>query len=154
MSAAPAFAHSFVEAMPETLEPGRLYVSLGYDTMIHLCACGCGAEVVTPLSPTDWRFTYDGESVSVSPSIGSWELPCRSHYFIEKGRARFAGDWSKAQIERGRKNDRARKAERFGQDTVPAPMPIPTVEPETQPPAVQGRWSRFVAWVRSTFENG
>ena len=112
--------HVFVEAIPETLQPGTLYLTINYATMAHLCACGCGAEVFTPLSPTDWRFDYDGETVSVWPSIGSWSLPCRSHYIIDRGRVRVAGAWSEERIDAGRARDRDRKAERyampFGED--------------------------------------
>jgi hypothetical protein len=63
---------------------GVLYVSPGYATVTHLCCCGCGAEVVTPLSPTDWKLTFDGVAISLSPSVGNWSLPCRSHYFIDR----------------------------------------------------------------------
>ena len=45
--------HEFVEGIPERLEEGVLYVSILYATAMHLCACGCGREVVTPLTPTD-----------------------------------------------------------------------------------------------------
>ncbi|WP_318271273.1 hypothetical protein [Sphingobacterium cellulitidis] len=44
--------HKFVEFMPEKVEEGVLYVSIEYCTAIHKCVCGCGHEVVTPLSPT------------------------------------------------------------------------------------------------------
>ncbi|WP_425342947.1 DUF6527 family protein [Rhizobium etli] len=47
--------------------------------MAHLCACGCRTEVITPLSPTDWRFTFNGKTISVEPSVGNWSLTCRSH---------------------------------------------------------------------------
>src|SRR3546814_17897930 len=69
--------------MPPRLEEGVLYVSLEHTVIMHLCASGCGNEVALPLSPTYWRLTYDGQSLSVRPSIGSWSLPCRSHYFID-----------------------------------------------------------------------
>jgi hypothetical protein len=36
-----------------------LYVSLEYATAIHACACGCGNEVVTPLSPNGWKLTFE-----------------------------------------------------------------------------------------------
>jgi len=43
-----------VEFMPRELEPGILYVSEKYGTAAHLCACGCGAKIRTPLGPTEW----------------------------------------------------------------------------------------------------
>jgi hypothetical protein len=69
--------HRFVEDIPETLDPGVLYVSMRYATAVHLCCCGCEREVVTPFSPAQWKMTFDGEGVSLHPSIGSWALPCR-----------------------------------------------------------------------------
>lgn len=82
--------HRFVENIPEVLEQGVLYVSLRYRTMVHRCACGCGEEVVTPIGPAAWTMTYDGGGVSITPSIGNWSLPCRSHYWIERNRVLWA----------------------------------------------------------------
>ncbi|MDR3471231.1 MAG: DUF6527 family protein [Devosia sp.] len=105
--------HRFVDDMPEQLEPGYLYVSMRYATVMHLCCCGCGREVVTPLSPAQWRMTFDGESVSLSPSIGSWALDCRSHYFITKGEVIEAATWSADDVERGRAHDKRKRSEHF-----------------------------------------
>ena len=44
--------HKFVDKIPEEIEEGILYVSIPYETAIHKCCCGCGSEVVTPISPT------------------------------------------------------------------------------------------------------
>lgn len=103
------FGHKFVEQIPERLEEGVLYISIEYATVMHLCACGCGHEVVTPLSPTDWEMTFDGETVSLAPSIGSWSLKCQSHYWIRRGGVRWARWMSPEEIERGRERDRRRK---------------------------------------------
>ena len=46
-----------VEFIPKTLEPGVLYVSEEFEAAVHLCACGCGLKVSTPLSPTEWDVT-------------------------------------------------------------------------------------------------
>ena len=100
-----ALSHRFVDAFPDALEAGVLYVAPDFATMSHLCCCGCGREVVTPLSPKDWKMTFDGKSVSVHPSIGSWSLPCRSHYVIRSGRIRWAGRWTEEQVRRGRDRD-------------------------------------------------
>jgi hypothetical protein len=71
--------------------------------------CGCGVEVVTPISPTDWRITFDGETVSLFPSIGNWSYPCRSHYWIKRGKVIWAEDWSDEEIRHARDRDRLRK---------------------------------------------
>ena len=109
MSRLDKLSHRFVDGFPDKLDAGVLYVAPEFATMSHLCCCGCGREVVTPLSPKDWKMTFDGESVSVHPSIGSWSLPCRSHYVIRNGRIHWAGQWTDEQIERGRKRDLAAK---------------------------------------------
>lgn len=96
----------FVEAVPKDREDGILYISIAYGTMVHNCACGCGAKVTTPIGPARWRFTYDGETVSVKPSIGNWSYPCRSHYWIDRNRIRWAAVWSEKRIAAGRAADR------------------------------------------------
>jgi len=76
---------------------------------MHLCACGCAREVVTPLTPTDWEITFNGETISLSPSIGNWNFECESHYWIRRGRVRWARWMSREVIERSRERDRRRK---------------------------------------------
>ena len=104
----------FVEFVPETLEPGVLYVSIGYATASHLCACGCGEKVVTPFTPTDWRMTFDGETVSLSPSVGNWEQGCFTHYVIDCNRIIEHGPWTPEQIEQGRRGERAARIRHHG----------------------------------------
>lgn len=43
--------HRFAEFLPDQIEPGILYVSMQYATASHKCCCGCGQDVVTPISP-------------------------------------------------------------------------------------------------------
>jgi len=101
--------HKFVELIPDVIDEGILYISFVYCTAIHKCACGCGNEVVTPLSPTDWEITFNGKAVSLAPSIGNWSLECKSHYWITKNRIRFARQWKDWEIERSRKEDSENK---------------------------------------------
>lgn len=111
MKRAIAFTHEFVDTVPEQLRDGVLYISIGFATAIHLCACGCRNEVVTPLSPTDWILNFDGETVSLSPSIGNWGLPCRSHYWIRRDKIRWSWPWTEKQIRAARAQDiRMKKA--------------------------------------------
>ena len=100
-------AYEFVENVPEDVKEGVLYVSTKYASAIHKCCCGCGNEVVTPLSPAEWSLTFDGESVSLDPSIGNWDFPCRSHYWIVRNQVRTAAPWSQKKIETGRARERA-----------------------------------------------
>ncbi|MGH9616995.1 MAG: DUF6527 family protein [Acidobacteriaceae bacterium] len=71
-------------------------------TVIHRCCCGCGNEVVTPLSPTDWQFTFDGRSITLYPSIGNWGFECKSHYWIKSNSVQWSRRWSTDEIETGR----------------------------------------------------
>lgn len=107
--------HRFVEELPERLESGVLYVSIEYATAAHRCCCGCGEEVITPFTPTDWKMTFDGETISVQPSIGSWTLACRSHYVIDRGKVIKAGAWTDEQVAAERRRDRAAKARHYSQ---------------------------------------
>ena len=103
------FSHQFVEYIPEQIAEGILYVSMNYAVASHRCACGCGREVVTPISPIDWQLRFDGEAITLEPSIGNWNFPCRSHYFIRGGIVRWASDMSQEAIELGRERDRRTK---------------------------------------------
>lgn len=110
----------FVASIPDKLEERTLYVSMEYATVAHKCCCGCGLEVVTPLSPTDWNLTYDGVSVSLHPSIGNWGFPCRSHYWINGSKVRWAGQMTREQIDVGRVHDRWVKQKYFAELEQPA----------------------------------
>ena len=68
------------------MEDEVLYVSIAYATAIHKCACGCGQQAVTPLSPEEWSLTYNGEAISLKPSVGNWGMECKSHYWIQDNR--------------------------------------------------------------------
>lgn len=94
----------FVTSFPAELKPGRLYVSAQFATAAHLCACGCGREVITPLSPAQWILTFDG-SVSLTPSIGNWALPCQSHYVVDHGTIRWALTCNRAEVLQNRESD-------------------------------------------------
>lgn len=132
--------HRFVEFMPSPLEPGVLYISMTYATAAHQCCCGCGEEIVTPFTPTDWRMTFDGETISLRPSIGNWNLACRSHYVIDRSEVIESAPWSEAQVAAGRAREKAAKARFYGRDTIEAP-PTPPSHPREEPEA--GFWRRL-----------
>jgi hypothetical protein len=97
-----------VHYMPKELEPGVLYVSEEFNVAGHLCACGCGNKVITPLGQLGWSFEERDGLPTLNPSIGSWQLPCQSHYLIQRGDVRWAEKWTPAQIEAGRRAEEAR----------------------------------------------
>lgn len=112
--------HEFVEFIPKERKEGVLYVSIPYATAVHNCFCGCGLKVVTPISPVGWQLTLDGETVTLFPSVGSWNFPCRSHYFIRRDTV-VGGNMSQYEIERGRARDQKARDEHFGMQTVEPP---------------------------------
>jgi hypothetical protein len=96
----------YVEIIPEPeyLESGKLYISKSFCLAIHLCLCGCGEQVVTPLDEIvtetkriitempygyGWILTDKGGKVSMLPSIGNYDFPCKSHYIITNNVANF-----------------------------------------------------------------
>lgn len=80
---------TFTEHFPDHLESGVLYISMEHKICAHLCACGCGQKVITPLAPSKWALTYDGENVTLYPSIGNYAFACQSHYFLLGGKIKW-----------------------------------------------------------------
>jgi hypothetical protein len=111
----------FVDLMPSTLEDGVVYVSIEYGTVIHRCCCGCGEKIVTPLHPTQWRMTYDGETISLHPSVGGHDLPCRSHYVIKNNHVLWSKEWTAQQVARGRSADRGELLAHYNRSASPQP---------------------------------
>ncbi|MFC6355757.1 DUF6527 family protein [Luethyella okanaganae] len=123
----------FVDYIPEQLEDGVVYMAPEFGAVMHLYCDGCGERVSTPLHPGQWTLTFDGETISLSPSIGNWELPCKSHYFIRRNRVVWAGEWSDERAAQGVRDDR---------DAV-------VTQPESAPNALSAAWSRLRAWVHA-----
>ena len=119
MSRQSVLTHKFVDCIPEDPQEGIVYVSVPFATAVHRCCCGCGSEVVTPLTPTDWELIFNGEAISLYPSVGNWSLPCKSHYWITRNRVRWALPWSQKRIQMGRDRDHMAK-EGYFKDRISA----------------------------------
>jgi hypothetical protein len=160
MSRVERFDHEFADQIPDDLSEGTLYVSMRFGTVIHLCACGCGNQTVTPLGTNDYKLIYDGETITLHPSVGNWNFSCRSHYFVRHNKVVWASEWTEGQIAAGRARDRYVKDELFrehqagmgGAAAVEAPgdphraAPYATaVSPE---PGVRGFAKRIAAYFR------
>ena len=146
--------HRFVRTMPRQLDPGVLYISMDYATAVHSCCCGCGERVVTPFTPTDWRMTFDGETISLNPSVGNWNQKCRSHYVIQRGRVLESGSWSEAQVEAERRRDKRTKVAHYGQPDLDPSGVMLSSDGASLNPAVQRRspqtlslWARLKSWL-------
>lgn len=98
-----------VHYIPKELKPGLLYVSEEFGAAVHLCACGCGSKVSTPLGPTEWTLKETGGGPSLRPSIGNWQFPCQSHYWIDQGNIVWSRKWTPEQVAAGRRAEEARR---------------------------------------------
>lgn len=130
--------HRFVDTAPEPLDEGIVYVSVRYATVLHLCGCGCRSEIVTPISRQGWSLIFDGVTVSLHPSIGNWNYPCRSHYWIRHNRI----EWARNGIS-GRQDRSERSTDTKASTTSDCPDKTVT--------AIVGVWRLVVAalgWVR------
>jgi hypothetical protein len=135
-------AHEFVEFIPDDLADGILYISITYATATHLCCCGCGFRVVTPLNPAKWKLIFEGIVVSLNPSIGNWSSSCQSHYWVERNKVIWSRRWSKDEIAEGRCRDQLEMDDRIAQTNQSAHL----AEPEGR-----GFWSRVRSFVRRGF---
>ena len=83
----------FGEYVPEykDMEDGKVYISEKYESSSHRCLCGCGELVVLPLKePYGWNIIKnDNGKVSFTPSVGNYQIPCKSHYIITNNIANF-----------------------------------------------------------------
>lgn len=95
--------------MPKELKPGILYFSEKFSTAAHLCPCGCGSKIRTPLGPTEWQFEDTDKGPTLRPSVGNWQHPCQSHYWIYQGEIRWAEKWTSQQIAEGRRHEEERR---------------------------------------------
>jgi hypothetical protein len=136
--------HRFIEYVPDDIENGVLYISITFATATHRCCCGCGKEVVTPLTPTDWTLIFDGESISLTPSIGNWSFACRSHYWIRRNQVVWAPEWSESQIVSGRLRDVIVKQQRYG--AIVDSVLVPPSDSSEYREEANGVWSRFKQW--------
>lgn len=147
-------AHRFVRNAPRELDPGVLYISVEYATAVHSCCCGCGERVVTPFTPTDWQMTFDGDAVSLHPSVGNWNQECQSHYVIKRNQVIEAGPWSPARIDAERRRDKMAKSAYFAASVHRSPtgrVSAPGTDSPPVPTSVNGQparstWSRIWKW--------
>ncbi len=141
MSGEQKLTHEFVEYVPRELKAGVVYVSIPFATVIHKCCCGCGQQVVTPLAPSQWTLSYDGKSVSLHPSIGNWNFPCRSHYWIRQNKVVWADQWSANRITATQQRDAAAVEHQFMADRKD--VNPRDVVPSGKPAKPEGRLTRF-----------
>jgi hypothetical protein len=134
--------HEFVEFIPKELDDRVLYVSVQCCTAVHKCCCGCGQKVVTPLSPAQWRLVFDGETVSLKPSVGNWSFRCESHYWITNSQVKAASHLTRERIAAIRAGDhRSLEGSVERQATKTSALPTP------QAPRPRNFLDRVKSWL-------
>lgn len=76
------------------MKHGILYLKHNEDDTyesFHLCPCGCGEPVYLQYGGKGWNITLsingrELKSVTISPSVGCFDFPCKSHYFIRNNK--------------------------------------------------------------------
>lgn len=154
MTRVTAIEHRFVDTIPKELDEGVLYISIQYTTAVHRCLCGRGNKVTTPIRPQKWHLEFDGERVSLDPSIGNFSFPCQSHYWIRSDRVYWSDQLSKSEIDRLRIREK-----RLESPAVPGMKPgsssvgrpPKSLPPSTEPPRSRqegGLLRRMLSWRR------
>jgi Family of unknown function (DUF6527) len=137
----------FVESVPSEREQGVFYISMPYRSIIHNCLCGCGAKIVTPIRPDKWTLFYDGDTITIDPSIGNWSYPCQSHYVIRRNRVLDAGPMSQSRIDAGRRRDFHLTDAYYNRQPAPERDRAASLARSTPPPVAPKRknlWDRLM----------
>ena len=96
------FKIQFVETVPSELKDGILYICISCKVIVHRCACGCGEKTVTPIDKKyGWKMTYDGQTITLRPSIGNFSIPCQSHYYITENKVEWLEEYHKDNSKKG-----------------------------------------------------
>lgn len=64
------------------MKEGVLYINKNDKWTLHLCPCGCGKPVMLPIGDYAWTLTERDKGVTMRPSVGNFDFPCKSHYYI------------------------------------------------------------------------
>lgn len=134
-----------VEYMPQVFQPGVLYYAEEFGAAAHLCPCGCGHKVQTPVGASDYTLRVDGEGPTLFPSIGNWQRPCQSHYWIRSGGIVWDEPWSPERIAAGRAAEAARDRAHFEARRRTHDGPIDRTR--------GGSLERLWRWIKSLFES-
>ena len=81
-----------VEYIPKDndMDENTIYISDQYGISVHKCICGCKTITAMPLGENEWSYQIDtNNNISMQPSVGNYQFPCKSHYIFYKGGANF-----------------------------------------------------------------
>ena len=68
----------------------------------------------TAIGPTDWRLEDTPSGPSLTPSVGNWQQPCRSHYWIRNNHVLWSDQWSKGKVDTLKQREAERRDFYFG----------------------------------------
>ncbi|MBN8669375.1 MAG: hypothetical protein J0L80_01730 [Chitinophagales bacterium] len=121
-----------VESIPKSIDEGILYVSERFKVAAHLCPCGCLTKIITPLGPHEWSLSVKAGKPSLYPSVGNWQLPCRTHYWIRDGKIEWSYSWTDKEIKHGRAREQKKLKEYYSSKNRGVKKPF---------------WRRFLKWI-------
>jgi Family of unknown function (DUF6527) len=78
------YLYQSVDRIPDILRDGVVYHTEEFELAGLLYACGCGHRVIL-LVPDSHQVWDQNGLATVRPSIGVFDAPCKSHYFITAG---------------------------------------------------------------------
>lgn len=86
----------YVEFIPDERKENVIYISEKYGTTVHNCLCGCGEKTIMPIDNIinghdyGWKLIKESNGkISFTPSVGNYQIPCKSHYIITNNIANF-----------------------------------------------------------------
>ena len=134
----------YVDYIPEQLKEGMLYICEQYKTVAHKCCCGCGEEVITPLSPAEWSIRMESYTVTLHPSIGNWSFKCQSHYWIRENKVVWAKAMSQQEIKKVKARDATDKAKQIAYINEHKETKL-VAEDKSY---LHLLWTSFIAWIK------
>ncbi|MDY0885383.1 DUF6527 family protein [Dongia soli] len=90
------YVYETVERIPNQLREGVVYHSEEFELAALLCVCGCGHRI-TLLVPDSHQVTSSNRLATIRPSIGVFDAPCKSHFFITAGKVDLLPAFTDAQ---------------------------------------------------------
>lgn len=140
----------YVDNIPEKLDEGVLYICERYHLAAHKCCCGCGQEVITPLTPADWLIRKDNDLITLFPSIGNWSFTCQSHYWIKRNKVVWSFAMSKKEIERVRTKDNRDKQAYITSVNLEKERQHLPIKTEEQAATIEGILTRVLRFIRES----
>ena len=104
------YRYQSVEKTPTLLQSEVVYINEEFEIATLLCPCGCNHKIVL-LCPDGHLVINDGGFATVKPSIGVWDAPCRSHFFLNSGTVDWCNSWSEERIKSSMRMQRDRHVE-------------------------------------------